>query len=48
MFTFILIGAVGMAVVYRLALAYGNTGSQDSKRAKLVQLLGGGGPGVRQ
>ena len=45
MFEFILIGAVGMAGVYRAALAYGNTGGPGTRRAKLVQLLGGGGGG---
>lgn len=42
----ILIGAGGMAAVYRLALAIGNTGGPGTLRAKLVQLLGAGGPGA--
>jgi hypothetical protein len=41
----ILLGAVGMAGIYRAALAFGSTGAPGTKRAKLVQLLGGGGGG---
>lgn len=41
-----LMGAVGMAAAYRLALAIGNTGGPGTLRAKLVQLLGAGGPGA--
>ena len=47
MLEFIMIGAIGMAGIYRVALAIGNTGAPGTKRAKLVQVLGGGGPGVR-
>ena len=45
MIEFALMGAAGMAAVYRLALAIGSTGAPGTKRAKLVQLLGGGGGG---
>lgn len=45
MIEFALMGAAGMAVVYRLALAIGNTGGPGTTRAKLVQMLGGGSGG---
>lgn len=41
-----IMGAIGMAAVYRIALAIGNTGGPGTLRAKLAQLLGAGGPGA--